>query len=246
MSSRKKAAKSAGKGASILRGVSTPTPPAPTDDESDRERIAHLEAEFAKAERLTFFSDAVVAIAVTLLALDLPVPESGDSREILHFASAHLDQYLAFLISFLVIGSHWFRHHQVFGYLKALGGWVARLNMIWLLVIILTPFATRVIYGDGAFPLRFGFYAAVMALQTIIFTLMVWEMDRNVLARNGTPRAMFARSYRAGVTMTVAFAGSIPLAVFFGHWAFVCWVAVPWAAHAFRSLRGRFARRARA
>jgi Endosomal/lysosomal potassium channel TMEM175 len=81
--------------------------------------LVHREMEFAAAERLMFFSDAVIAIALTLLALDLPVPGGIENATVsipamVNDARQHLDDYLAFLISFLVIAAHWRLHHRVF------------------------------------------------------------------------------------------------------------------------------------
>src|SRR5918997_5982049 len=58
-------------------------------------------------ERLTFFSDAVVAIAITLLALGLPVPEGGTAAEVLRSLADRRYEYLAFLVGFLVVAAHW-------------------------------------------------------------------------------------------------------------------------------------------
>jgi hypothetical protein len=63
-----------------------------------------------------FFSDAVVAIAITLLAIELPVPEGDSTASLLDSLGANSIAYLTFLISFLVIGAHWRSHHQVFRY----------------------------------------------------------------------------------------------------------------------------------
>jgi Endosomal/lysosomal potassium channel TMEM175 len=93
-------------------------------DAEDQVALIQHEMEFASAERLAFFSDAVVAIALTLLALGLPVPggiESPDSASVsdmIRDAARHVDDYLAFLISFLVIGAHWRLHHRVFRYVR--------------------------------------------------------------------------------------------------------------------------------
>src|SRR4249919_2859902 len=89
-------------------------------DAEDDVALVHHEMEFAAAERLAFFSDAVVAIALTLLALGLPVPggvENPDSVSVsamIRDARQHVDDYIAFLISFLVISAHWRLHHRVF------------------------------------------------------------------------------------------------------------------------------------
>jgi uncharacterized membrane protein len=185
------------------------------------------------AERVNFFSDAVIAIAITLLALGLPVPNGRTNAEMWHDLASHLNEYIAFLISFAVIGGHWFAHRRVFGYLATVSGRLARWNMLWLLMIVLTPFATRAIVGDGAFAVRFCIYASVQALAFGFFLLAVREMDRQGLARADTPREVFRRGYyRVSVAMA-AFAISIPIA-FVTRWAYLCWLAIPLAARAGR------------
>src|SRR3954452_23319670 len=95
-----------------------PTEPSLTADEE--KRVLDAEVAVGSAERLVFFSDAVVAIAITLLALELPVPTGDTNAAVWHSLGDHLGEYLAFLISFAVIGSHWFGHHQLFRYLGRL------------------------------------------------------------------------------------------------------------------------------
>jgi uncharacterized membrane protein len=127
--------------------------------------LVHREMEIASAERLMFFSDAVVAIALTLLALELPVPggiENVDSvsiSDMISDAGRHLDDYLAFLISFLVIGAHWRIHHRAFRYVREATTPIIRLNMYWLLLIVITPFTTKTLSVGQQNLLRFGLYA---------------------------------------------------------------------------------------
>jgi TMEM175 potassium channel family protein len=64
------------------------------------------------AERLMLFSDAVLAIALTLLALELPIPDGKDNAEVLHSAYEYRWEYFTFLISFMVIATHWRAHHR--------------------------------------------------------------------------------------------------------------------------------------
>jgi uncharacterized membrane protein len=178
------------------------------------------------AERLVFFSDAVVAIAITLLALDLRVPEGATSAEFWHDMGRHFDDYLGFLISFVVIATHWFSHHRMFGYVTRVSGRLNQWNMLWLLTIVLTPFATKVIVGDHAFPARFGLYALVQALASVFFGLSVYEMHRSNLVRPGTSHSVFTRSYLRSAILVVTFLVSIPVALA-THWAYLCWFAAP-------------------
>ena len=187
-----------------------------------------VEVQVLSAERLTFFSDAVVAIAITVLALDLPVPKPDGSTNHAFWAALVRERtdYIAFMISFAVIGSHWLGHHRVFSRVARLGGRLASWNMVWLLMIVLTPFATRILVGADAFAARFAVYAGVQALASLSMLLAVFEMDRHDLTRPGTERAMFTRSYWRLSIMAALFLVSIPLAAVTS-WAYLCWVAVP-------------------
>jgi uncharacterized membrane protein len=177
-------------------------------------------------ERLIFFSDAVVAIAITLLALDLHVPDQVTNAGFWRELSRNHSDYLGFLISFAVIGNHWLSHHRIWGNVTRLTGRLLQWNLLWLLMIVLTPFATRVIVANGAFAARFTLYALVQALASGLFMVEVREMDRHDLVRAGTPRSVFSDTYLRTSFVTGAFLVSIPVA-YVTHWAYACWAAVP-------------------
>jgi uncharacterized membrane protein len=115
---------------------------------------------------------------MTLLALDLPAPEGESNAEAPHSLVKHADEYRAFLISFLVVGVHWFAHHRIFGYLSGLGGWLARWNMLWLLTIVLMLFATRTLTGDGAFQVRFSYARAFAISGAFLVSIAVAFLTR--------------------------------------------------------------------
>lgn len=205
--------------------------------ESDQAaRGTSREVEVLGAERLVFFSDAVVAIAITLLALDLPVPTGTDNRGVLDAMRADSDVYAAFLISFAVIGGNWFDHHLVFKYVTAIPARLRSANMVWLLMIVLTPFVTRTLTADGGFEVRFILYASVQALATLTFMVMVRVIDRSGVLRPDAPPRLLAEEYwRMGV-VSAMFLLSIPVALF-TQWAYLCWIVVPVAARWYRRLR---------
>lgn len=197
-----------------------------------------IEVRTLAVERLTFFADAVVAIAITLLALDLPVPHGNTNAQIWHDILAHRDDYLAFVISFLVISAHWRGHHAVFRYVTYLDGRLATLTMSWLFFQVVTPFATRVITGDGAFQFRFIFYVLVQLGAFVLFTLMVREIEVRHLYRSDTPPHLFRHTYIRELGMATGFLLSIPVA-FFTAWAYAVWAAGPLVVNAYRRRRGR-------
>jgi uncharacterized membrane protein len=188
-------------------------------------------------ERLTFFADAVIAIAITLLALDLPVPQGNSNAAMWHSAMAHGEAYLAFAISFLVISRRWAAHHQIFRYVTHLDGRLRGLTMAWLFTQIVTPFATRVIVGEGAFQFRFGFYVLVQLVSQAVFTLMVREVESRHLYRDDTPPDLFRRTYFRELGMAVGFVVAVPVS-FFTQWAYACWALGPLVLHRIRRLRG--------
>lgn len=195
------------------------------DTESDS-HATRVETELFTAQRLAFFSDAVIAIAITLLALGLPVPQGPTNIDSLRDYGAHGDEFLAFAISFLVIGNYWTGHHRVFGNVGRVGGKLVSWNMLWLLTIVLTPFVTRVLTSDGAFPIRFGSYALVQSVAGLSFLLINREIDRCGLTRVAVPSARRRGVYRRLGIVTAAFAISIPIG-FVTQWAYLCWAAIP-------------------
>jgi uncharacterized membrane protein len=193
---------------------------------AEHESEADLEVRVAAVERLTFFVDAVIAIALTLLALDLPLPSGHTDSAVLRSALDHHDEYLAFAISFMVIGGHWHSHHRVFQYVTAYGGRLWGLTMAWLFMQVVTPFATRFITGDGAFQVRFGFYSLVETAAFVVFILIVLEIRRNGLYRANTPPNLFHLNILHTSILAVAFLVSIPVS-FVTHYSWACWVATP-------------------
>jgi uncharacterized membrane protein len=196
------------------------------------------EVQLLAAERVVFFSDAVVAIAITLLALDLAVPGARASNAaVWHEVQKNLFNYLAFLISFVVIASHWRSHHRLFADVTRLSSPVITLNFLWLLTIVVTPFATRWLTVGGAFFPRFAFYAVVQIVLVLAFLVMSREIRANTQLR-GRPDAPAPDVSDVGmVTAAVMFALSIPVSYVADDWAFAFWVASPYVTRLIRRIR---------
>lgn len=96
-------------------------------------------------ERMILFSDAVFAIAITLLVIEIKVPEIHEeiSDKALSLSLVHLvPKFLGFLISFLLIGLYWTVHHRMFGYVTDYNNRLLWLNLFFLFFIVLMPFST--------------------------------------------------------------------------------------------------------
>jgi uncharacterized membrane protein len=198
------------------------------------------EVEAKAADRVVFFSDAVVAIAITLLALALPLPvttKSATNHQLLDTLWGDRDAYLAFLISFAVIGNHWAVHRRMFRYVNRLNGTVIRLDVIWLLMMIITPFATRILTGNGGFGVRFTIYTLVQVIASTCLLLMSREIRDKDLMRTDAPESARHPENSHTLTLIVVFLISIPVAFVAGQWAFALWVAIPALGRVLRRLR---------
>jgi uncharacterized membrane protein len=198
------------------------------------------EVEASAADRVIFFSDAVIAIAITLLALALPVPggtHGTTNGQILIALREHWPEYSAFLISFAVIGSHWSAHRRVFRYVVRVNGQVSALNTLWLLMMILTPFAAQVLAGHGGFGVRFTLYALIQVIASACLTQMSREVGSGNLLRRSARGLRRYPDNVPGFTFIVMFLVSIPVA-FVSTWAFALWAAVPLVSRVVRRLIG--------
>lgn len=96
-------------------------------------------------DRLVFFCDAVVAIAITLLALNLKTDYSPLSHFKLSDFVIEWKSFLAFLLSFINIASFWKTHHSIFSIAKKIDDKLIWMNLYWLLFIILLPASTSIV-----------------------------------------------------------------------------------------------------
>ena len=101
-----------------------------------------------QVDRLILFSDAVFAIAITLLIIEIHPPSlEGLPKTDASFAermSALRPQFIGFFMSFALIGLYWSKHHSVFGYITDYSPKLIFLNMVLLVAIVLMPFSTQV------------------------------------------------------------------------------------------------------
>lgn len=82
-----------------------------------------------------------------------------------HFLREHLTECTAFLVSFTAIAMHWMTHQRLFRYATGPAGGVIRWNLLWLLVIVVAPFTTRLLTSEAdAFQVQFIVYAALLPL----------------------------------------------------------------------------------
>jgi uncharacterized membrane protein len=134
-------------------------------------------------DRLVFFSDAVFAIAVTLLVLDIKIPElagetiAGEWRKL----AALWPSVFAFVLSFLVIGRFWIGHHERFRPLRAYDRRLMWPNMLYLMAIAWMPFASALLGRNlGRFvpALVYNLSLVVLSLQGLWLARRIQQVLR--------------------------------------------------------------------
>jgi uncharacterized membrane protein len=147
--------------------------------------------------RIEAFSDAVFAIVVTLLVLELKVPALKDHAgvgELAHELVELLPKFLSWLISFVIVCKFWLNHHHLLGLARHADYAMVWLNSIFLLGQSFIPFPTALAgeYFDNR--LAVSFFGCVFAVNTLLFMALHAYIVRNLikpeLAAQQDPHAM--------------------------------------------------------
>jgi uncharacterized membrane protein len=144
--------------------------------------VARSSGPIDSAERLVFFTDAVVAIALTLLILPLVdlVPQASrsgvDLRDLLR---DNLPELGSFLLSFLVIFRFWWAHHQLFRHVSAVNGTLVRWTLLWLLSIVFLPWPTAIITAYDTSSLTVLLYTGTLVVSSGSLTALSVVVHRN-------------------------------------------------------------------
>jgi uncharacterized membrane protein len=179
-------------------------------------------------ERIVFFSDAVTAIAITLLALEIRLPEGNlPASELVTALVGLLGRYVSFFISFFVIGLFWLSHHRMFEYIHTYDRTLLLLNLVYLFLVAFIPFPTAVL---GRYPLEFAsvvFYAGVVILLALVRIIFWWYIfyQAHLVSPETDPRVGWIELIPALITMSV-FGVSIVIAFWEPKWAINFWIVI--------------------
>lgn len=180
----------------------------PTADEAERE----LEADLPSVGRLLSLSDGVVAIALTLLVLQLAVPTLQDLHG--HPDSAGTlatvlgkqgDQFVSYLISFYVIAQFWLAHHRVFRHITGHHEGLAWWNFVFLFTITIMPFSSNLLGDYASNPLAVDIFALNLLLASLSTqAVIVFGRRRHLFGSGVTPAIMAAGRVRAAAVIGTA------------------------------------------
>lgn len=144
-------------------------------------------------DRLVLFTDAVVAIAITLLILPLVDLANEPVQHPSEVVTEHWDQIGSFLLSFAVIARLWLAHHRMFQHVRSYTPALVMWNMLWVFTAVVLPFPTELAgrFGNDVFTIGFyiGTILASSACQSVLTLIIhrhpeIQDPDNPLQARN--------------------------------------------------------------
>jgi uncharacterized membrane protein len=130
--------------------------------------------------RLEAFSDGVIAVAITLLVLDISVPPVGGGH-LAHDLGARWPHYAAYVTSFVTIGIIWINHHAMIGRLRQADHTILTLNLLLLMSIGILPFATSLMatYLQQSHGQHIA--AAIYSGSFLVMSILFAALNRHIL-----------------------------------------------------------------
>jgi uncharacterized membrane protein len=178
----------------------------------------HLPAdrEHFQVERIILFTDAVFAIAITLLIIEIKVPHFEvrgmpvrgipGEQQLLDATLDQIPEWIGFVISFLVIGSYWRAHHRQFNHVVRYDGVLLSRNMLFLMAIVIMPYTSAFFSNYFLSDLPFLLYC-LNVIAAGLLQMWLWQHIND-------PRAKLSDSITAVERQYGYLRASIPVIVF--------------------------------
>jgi uncharacterized membrane protein len=177
-------------------------------------------------DRMQFFSDAVFAIAMTLLVIDITVPRLDDPTdlELWRAILGEWERFFAYVLSFLVIGLNWMSHHRRFRLIPRYDSGLIRINLLLLLLVAFVPFPTSLISEYGSLvPAVVSYALTVAAIGLVQMWMWSYAFSHKLTSDEVTPE-LFRYVQRGQLTAPIVFLLSVPIAFLVGgYWPLYFW-----------------------
>jgi uncharacterized membrane protein len=159
-------------------------------------------------ERLAAFSDGVIAIIITIMVLELKLPEAASHGEVWSSFLEPLAPKLAiYALSFTIVGTMWINHHQLLAAVRRGSPQLLWMNLLLLFCMSLIPLATSFLGEHPLLPRAISFYALILAASAAVFSLLRYSLGRmSEHDRSEMPfrRATLVRSFASTLLYTAA------------------------------------------
>jgi uncharacterized membrane protein len=178
--------------------------------------------------RLEAFSDGVFAVAITLLVLNLQVPQVTSVSELVPRLGELWPKLLSYALSFVLVGIYWVAHHNIFHYIKRSDRNLLWLNILLLLCIVFLPFPTALL---GEYPeqrVSVIIYAGTLVITGLVLQALWWYATSGcrLVDRNIDPH-LVQRATRRNLTGPLIYSLAIGISLFSVQASLVLFFLVP-------------------
>jgi uncharacterized membrane protein len=178
-------------------------------------------------ERLTLFSDAIFAFAITLLAIDIravQLPPDLIASQLNNQIYALLPKFVSFILSFYIVGSYWISYHRTIYLIKRYDRGLISLNLLFLMFIVLLPFPNDLIGKYPANEVAVIIYAILLAATGISMWLLWIHASKGYRLVDETLHPKFVRYLSLRLLISpIIFLITIPIAFVSPLFSMVTW-----------------------
>jgi uncharacterized membrane protein len=153
-------------------------------------------------ERLTAFSDGVVAIIITIMVLELKIPRGTSLVDLIPM----LPVFLSYVLSFVYVGIYWNNHHHLLTLAKSVSGPILWANMHLLFWLSVVPFASAWMGENQLSTGPVALYGSVLIMNAIAFTILMMLLVRHEGPDSDLARAM-GRDLKGKVSLAIYVVG---------------------------------------
>ncbi|MEO1059318.1 MAG: TMEM175 family protein [Actinomycetota bacterium] len=175
--------------------------PERNDDAADDARDAEIASRERSPDRVAAFVDAVFAIVITILVLEIGVPSNLSEQSFREALDEIGPTLIAWVISFFLVGMYWVWHRDLFNRLRAVNRDVVWLNLVFLVPVSLIPFASAVLGDYHDDPIALRLYGLVLIAVSLTKIALYWYIHRRPYLLL-TPSS--DRTFRIGVGISAA------------------------------------------
>lgn len=177
-------------------------------------------------DRLVAFSDCVFSIAMTLLVLNLRVPDlmgPDQSQRLWEAFREQAPELFSYVLSFAVIGRYWLVHHRMFRLVRQADTKLLILNLFLLGCIALIPYPTEILGRYGDTTIAVVLYSATLTVTGIANAALSWHLDHAGLLDPRVTGAYRRHAWVRAVTLPIVFGLAIPIAFIDPTLAMISW-----------------------
>jgi uncharacterized membrane protein len=197
-------------------------------------QIPHSRTQF-QIDRIAFFSDAVIAIALTLMILEIKIPELGKDitiREInSRYGSSMIEHGLGLLLAFWTIGNLWIRHHQLFENIVNYNERMIRVNLYFLFTIMLLPISISFLFANNEpYYLKMLFYFTNLFISSAAYSMLLFIIfNRKNNFSNLTDQKKISEMKDNSYMGSLVFLVALILILLSRTWFWVAFIIIPLA-----------------